>query len=556
MAFSAFRSPLVDLGDFLRSLAVPRAAYGTSSPTREQEEWEVFRARQGGTKRLDYFVGDVTGPAGAVLVLRAIEKSPGVTDIVLCVSLSLSLSHPPRVQASSQSRLPVRSLSSQNELGDDGMRELLVGMKRLRSRDIGAHLEVRPLVSARRIQDELTCSDLVHRVSTCRTAGSATSRCTSSSCSAFRVLPSRPGSDLLSPRAAYSLLQPSPHPPSLRSLYLNYNSISLGSQSTLSTLPEFVGAVLSSPACSLRCLDLTSNRGITTPGFTSLLSSLKLAAGPSHLAELRLSVTGLTPDCAEPLAQWLEDPEGGARLLVLTLNACRLGPAGVRRINRSVTSGRAPSLLHLEALANGEGEDDEQWAAVNAALAEGEEDYGDEAAEKERLRGALKRNQTVYGETRRAALRLAAPARVLFGGNAQEGTSAPEAFPFLRLPIELQVHVLRCLVLLTPSRVAHLYPTLSRPHAIPSNSTATFSSPLTEPQFLRLLAHCAAPQTLLAERRIAAAHAAGAAPSLNAASGSKTWNKTAGGAHDVEAGWEEWFLRATGCDRFQRAAPL
>ncbi|TNY19379.1 hypothetical protein DMC30DRAFT_379017 [Rhodotorula diobovata] len=485
MAFSAFRSPLVDLGDFLRSLAVPRAAYGTSSPTREQEEWDVFRARQGGTKRLDYFGGDVTGPSGAVLVLRAIEKSPGVTDIVL----------------------------SQNELGDDGMRELLVGMKRLRSRDIGAHLESLNL-----------------------------SNCGLSDVSLHLLV--------------LHLLQPSPHPPSLRSLYLNYNSISLGSQSTLSTLPEFVGAVLSSPACSLRCLDLTSNRGITTPGFISLLSSLKLAAGPSHLAELRLSVTGLTPDCAEPLAQWLEDPEGGARLLVLTLNACRLGPAGVRRINRSVTSGRAPSLLHLEALANGEGEEDEQWAEVNAALAEGEEDYGDEAAEKERLRGALKRNQTVYGETRRAALRLAAPARVLFGGNAQEGTSAPEAFPFLRLPIELQVHVLRCLVLLTPSRVAHLYPTLSRPHAIPSNSTATFSSPLTEPQFLRLLAHCAARQTLLAERRIAAAHAAGAAPSLNAASGSKTWNKTAGGAHDVEAGWEEWFLRATGCDRFQRAAPL
>lgn len=87
MAFSAFRSPLVDLGDFLRSLAVPRTAYGTSTPSREQEEWEVFRARQGGTKRLDYFGGDVVGPAGAVLVLRSMEKSPGVTDIVLCVLL-------------------------------------------------------------------------------------------------------------------------------------------------------------------------------------------------------------------------------------------------------------------------------------------------------------------------------------------------------------------------------------------------------------------------------------------------------------------------------------
>jgi hypothetical protein len=32
---------------------------------------------------------------------------------------------------------------SQNELGDDGVRELLVGMKRLRAKDIGSHLQVR-----------------------------------------------------------------------------------------------------------------------------------------------------------------------------------------------------------------------------------------------------------------------------------------------------------------------------------------------------------------------------------------------------------------------------
>ncbi|KPV75365.1 uncharacterized protein RHOBADRAFT_53350 [Rhodotorula graminis WP1] len=488
MAFSAFRSPLVDLGDFLRSLAVPRTAYGTSAPSREQEEWEVFRARQGGTKRLDYFGGDVVGPAGAVLVLRSMEKSPGVTDIVL----------------------------SQNQLGDDGMRELLVGMKRLRSRDIGAHLESLNL-----------------------------SNCALSDVSLHLI--------------ALHLLQPSPHPPSLRSLYLNYNGISLGSRSTLSTLPEFLGGVLSSPSCSLRCLDLTSNRGVTTPGFTALLSSLKLAAGPSHLAELRLSVTGLTPDCAEPLAEWLEDPSGGGRLLVLTLNACALGPAGVRRLNRSVTSGRAPSLLHLEALANGDA-GDEQWGAVNAALAAGEEEeLGDEAAEKARVQEALKRNQRVYRETRFAALRLAAPARILFGGNArelEEGKSDDGSFPFLRLPIELQVHVLRCLVLLSPSRAAHLYPTLSRPLSTSFHSSDTLSSPLTEPQFLRLLAHCASRPTLLTERRIAAAHAAGEAPSLNAASGSKTWTKPSDDAQDPQGGWEEWFLRSTGCDRFERAAPL
>lgn len=32
---------------------------------------------------------------------------------------------------------------SHNPLGDDGLRELLVGIKRLRARDIGSHLEVR-----------------------------------------------------------------------------------------------------------------------------------------------------------------------------------------------------------------------------------------------------------------------------------------------------------------------------------------------------------------------------------------------------------------------------
>ncbi|BGP47948.1 hypothetical protein JCM10450v2_003815 [Rhodotorula kratochvilovae] len=484
MDFLRFRSPAVTLGDFLRSLAVPRTSYGVDAPTREQEEWEVFRARQGGTKRLDYFGGDVVGPDGAVLVLGSMEKSPGVTDIVL----------------------------SQNSLGDDGMRELLVGMKRLRSRDIGAHLQSINL----------------------------------SNCGL---------SDVSLHLLTLHLLQPSPHPPSLRSLYLNYNNISLGAQSTLSTLPEFLGTTLTSPSCSLRCLDLTSNSSIGTKGLTALLSSLKLAAGPSYLAELRLSVTGLTPDCAEPLAQWLEDPAGGARLLVLTLNACSLGAAGVRRIARSVVSGQASSLLHLEALANGGGDEDDRWAEVNAALVAQEEDE-DWTDEKGPLQEALKRNQQVYRETRLAALRLAGPARILFGGNAQERdgpAEGAEPFPFLRLPIELQVHVLRCLVLLSPSSTAHHYPPPG--HSRPVASSSPLSSPLTEPQFLRLLSHCASRPTLLTERRIAAAHAAGEAPSLTTSSGARAWAKPKD-EQDVEDGWEEWFLRQTGCDRFERAALL
>ncbi|GAA6049611.1 hypothetical protein JCM3770_005034 [Rhodotorula araucariae] len=486
MDFLRFRSPAVTLGDFLRSLAVPRTSYAVDTPTREQEEWEVFRARQGGTKRLDYFDGDVVGPDGAVLVLRSMEKSPGVTDIAL----------------------------SQNNLGDDGMRELLVGMKRLRSRDVGAHLQ------------SLNFSN----------------------CGL---------SDVSLHLLTLHLIQPSPHPPSLRSLYLNYNNISLGAQSTLTTLPEFLGATLSSPSCSLRCLDLTSNKGIGTTGLTTLLSSLNLAAGPSYLAELRLSVTGITPDCAEPLAQWLEDPEGGARLLVLTLNACSLGTAGVRRIARSIVSGQASSLLHLETLANGAGDNDELWRNVNASLI-AQEDAEDWSCAPELLSAALKRNQQVFRETRLAALQLAGPARILFGGNAEEraGPAAgTKPFPFLRLPIELQVHVLRCLVLLAPSSAAHLFPPVGRSHPAQAPSSPTLSSPLTEPQFLRVLAHCASRPTLLTERRIAAAHAAGEAPSLTTSSGARAWAKPRD-EQDVEDGWEEWFLRQTRCDRFERAAPL
>ncbi|GJN89187.1 hypothetical protein Rhopal_002163-T1 [Rhodotorula paludigena] len=500
MDFSRFRSPALDLADFLRSLAVPRAQYGASSygssRSRQEDEWEILRARQGGTKRLDFFDHNAAGPEGAVLVLRAMEKSPGVTE--------LALSH--------------------NPLGDDGIREFLSGMKRLRSRDIGAHLE----------RVNLSDCDL---------------------------------SDVSLHLITLHLLRPSPHPPSLQSLYLNNNGLSLGSQSSLSSLPDFLGNTLSSSSCSLRCLDLTSNRNIGTRGLLSLLEHLNLAAGPSHLSELRLSMVGLTPDCAEPLAAWLEDPILGGRLLILTVNANALGQAGVRRLARTAISGRASSLLHLECLANDEG-DDEQWASVNTEL---EQAAGEETLEdwRDRLRDALRRNQQVYRETRLAALRLVAPARILFGGNACEPESAPisdaaeaqHAFPFLRLPIELQVHVLRCLMLLAPSSAAHLYPSLASSTAaitVPastSSATRTLSAPLTEPQFLRILAHSASRATLATEQRIAAAHAAGEAPSLIAQSGGNSWRGERDEV-DMGNGWEEWYLRAVGCDRFERAAPL
>ncbi|GAA6002545.1 hypothetical protein JCM10207_001173 [Rhodosporidiobolus poonsookiae] len=494
--YGAFRSPALDLADFLRSLANPRTYYGASaapSYSQQDQEWEILRARQGGTKRLDFFDHDLIGPEGAVAALRAVEKSPGVTHLSL----------------------------SQNQLGDDGLRELLVGLKRLRSRDIGAHLE------------ELNLTD----------------------CGL---------TDVSLHLLALHLLQPNPHPPSIKHLYLNANNLSLGTQSSLTSLPEFLGSTLSSPTCSLRCLALTTNQRISASGFSALLSHLKLAAGPSQLSELRLSVTSLTPACAEPLGRWLEDPEGGARLQILALNSTRLGPAGVRRIARAVISGKASSLLHLECLANDE-EEGEEWAEVNAALTAQEEgeDWSDW---KGRFEVAKKRNQQVYKETRLAALGLLAKSRILLGGGAEMADpdeEDPGAFPFLRLPVELQVHVLRCALLVEPSPVAHLYPPIcsspSLPTPLPASSSASvFSSALTESQFLRVVAHAANRSTLETERRIAAAHAAGGAPSLNTSSGQSGGSLSGAErrAEREEGGWEEWYLRMTGCDRFERAITL
>lgn len=161
MPFSSFRSPAIDLADFLRSLAVPRAFYSSSTPgtsSQQEHEWEILRARQGGTKRLDFFDHDLSGPDGAVAVLRAVEKSPGVTALALWGPL-LALT----IRFSAH----LIAYSSQNHLGDDGMRELLVGLKRLRSRDIGAHLEVRSvalplqqcLLRTFRVVQELNLSD-------------------------------------------------------------------------------------------------------------------------------------------------------------------------------------------------------------------------------------------------------------------------------------------------------------------------------------------------------------------------------------------------------------
>ncbi|GAA5861566.1 hypothetical protein JCM3774_002628 [Rhodotorula dairenensis] len=483
MVPQTFRSPVQNLADFLRSLAVPRLYYGTTStPDSEAYEWAALRAQQRGTKRLDFHDHGLRGPDGAITVLRAVEQSPAVT--------ALTLSH--------------------NPLGDDGLREFLVGLKRLRARDIGSHLEELNLSGC-----ELT--------------------------------------DVSLHLLALHLLSPSPHPPSLRALSLNNNRLSLGANSSLASLPEFLASTLSAPQGSLRSLTITSNPLIDSGAFVELLSRLDLSTGPSHLAELRMSVTRLSPEVVHPLVKWLESPTGGSRLQVLALNSCRLGRAGVQHIQRAVVDGRIRNLLHLELMANEETVDDEdadttRLEATESLRAQAEESGEDFHDWDVRLKAALGRNRSAWLATRRAALGLLGPARICFGGNAVDGSGRaadpqePAPFPFLQLPVEVQVHVLRCLLfLLSPA------PTRSdTPSA--SYKSPTARAALTEAQFLRILGHSSSRRTLAIERQIALAH--GSAPSLNAILHAKSRQYLVD-EPDPASGWEEWYLRATGCDRYE-----
>ncbi|GAA5878957.1 hypothetical protein JCM16303_007243 [Sporobolomyces ruberrimus] len=501
--YDRFRRPGGDLASFFRSLTTPTRRYTSERHEPTAYEWELLRARQGGTKRLDFFDANLRGPDGAMMVLKELQRSPAASSISL----------------------------SQNDLGDDGVRELLAGIKRLRGKDIGSHLQ------------EINLSG-------CRL------------------------SDVALYLVTLHLLQPSPHPPSITHLYLTANNLSL----SLESLPEFLGKTLSSPTSSVRCLSLTNNPSIGTAGLKALLPHLKLADGPSQLSQLHLSVCGLTPDAAEPLARWLEDPMGGGRLQVLAVNGCDLSQAGIRRIALAVTSGKASSLIHFEGLANVEA-DPEQWQDITSAL---ESRLGEDEPTtwKERLEAAKERNKQVYKETRLSALSLVSTARVLFGGNPHEAqidiaeilegvdasrpsdTSStnsfpPRPFPFLRLPIEIQVHILRCRPLLNPSRLAHLYPSLDPSAPLPTGlEPNTRSSPLTESQFLRILSHCANRSTLKTEARIVEAQLAGRPPSLNPGRARPAWAEQSNNEDGGGEGWEEWFLRSTGCDRFERAGSL
>lgn len=215
---------------------------------------------------------------------------------------------------------------------------------------------------------------------------------------------------------------------------------------------------------------------------------------------------------------------------------------------------------------------------MNEAL-EAAETEEDRDGWKERLEVAKERNKTVLKETRLAALGLLAKGRVLFGRNPREpevdaGTIrrgvegldtredpyalktfpslSTSAFPFLRLPIELQVHILRCSLLLYPSHAAHLYqqPLSSHNPSPPLPSLEILSSPLTEHQFLNLLAHCASSSTLGIEMRIAAA--GDRVPSLKQSTGWRQDSWAGERASGSGSAWEDWVLRKTECDRFAR----
>lgn len=140
--YDRFRQPGGDLASFFRSLTTPTTRRDRSAAADRHEptayEWELLRARQGGTKRLDFFDANLRGSDGAQVVLGELERSPAASSISLSVSQLLpSFSRQP----ASTAHHP-HAARSQNELGDDGVRELLVGMKRLRSNDTGSYLQV------------------------------------------------------------------------------------------------------------------------------------------------------------------------------------------------------------------------------------------------------------------------------------------------------------------------------------------------------------------------------------------------------------------------------
>ncbi|SCZ99284.1 BZ3500_MvSof-1268-A1-R1_Chr3-1g05924 [Microbotryum saponariae] len=560
-AYDRFSSPGSELASFFRQLATPirrYASFATSSSgsvdgSREWE-WERLRAKHvGTTKRLDLFDHDLYGDRGAQVFLAALERSPGVETVNL----------------------------SSNKLGDHGIMAITRGLKGLRSRGIGACLKVgcTTVLYLRVCIDRMTLHCISQEIN----------------------LSGNNLTDVSFHLLALNLLQPSPHPPTVTHLYLTANDFRLSP-----SLAAFLGSCLSSPSSSLRCLSLTNNPTISSSGLLNLLQHLRLGTeNPSQLSQLHLSVCKLTPDCAQPLARWLESPIGGGRLQALGLNGNGLSEAGVRRILRSVATGRAPSLVHVELFANELGEAKQTvWADVIAELeAEDEETDEERASLKDRFERAKEMNKIVLKETRLAALGLLAKARVLFGQQSHgisaisqatdrspSSTSSPNSrvefapsrdyFAFQHLPIEIRIHILRCTLDARPSSTAHRYtrcPSEFLNPISPEDGRPVLTSPLTEMQFLSILDYSASRQTLQTEIRLASAQIPSLAghhkgkkfgsagfstdpsrghshrPANGTGNGDRSGSATTGSTEDGEEVWAEWFLRATGCDRFQRS---
>lgn len=391
-----------------------------------------------------------------------------------------------------------------------------------------------------------------------------------------------------------SLLLPSPHPTTITHLYLAGNDISLSS----AELATFLGTTLSSRQCKLECLNVTSNPFASDDAaqhFPTLLSNLRLG-DHSSLSQLHFSLCQLTPDLVEPLTKWLEDPEGGGRRMqVLGMNGNHLSEVGVRRIRKTVIEGKCSGMLQIETLANSAVAS--EFDPLLSTWKEQEEEGGpiDLNKEKEVFEEAKRRNKVVLQDTRDAALSLLGPARILFCANPRTPKTDvelvrrtvenlkvgglispttppnPPSFPFLRLPVEIRVNILRCYLLLESSSLAHLYPTItssSSPSSSPPPSSASasastppppvLSSPLTEAQFLSVLFYASDRTTFSTEIQLL--DRAGKFPSINQLSSG--WQDAASNAMGLgvdldtaeeEGIWEDWMLEKTGCDRFERA---
>lgn len=306
------------------------------------------------------------------------------------------------------------------------------------------------------------------------------------------------------------LLLPSEPPeriqPTLNTLYLSANDITLN---PASPAPALLSTALSHSSSQLKVLSLTNN---------PIRSAKHIQAFIRHLTSPRLRVLSLNTcqlgtASAFALADWLEDHDrGGAALFALQLNGNRIAPSGVQKLSSTVISGRNTSLGNLELLANEKSFDgDIEDEAASALRLPDIQRLGLEES-RSQVSEALKRNILLGEATQRAALKLLKLARLLLNAQSFQHTSedvkqaleldqnsavtlplhafvsynpalALPIFPFTKLPIELQTHILRSYLCL-------------KPIVDPFSSAQSLVCPLSEAQFLHVLQYAADRRTL------------------------------------------------------------